>query len=314
MGDHVKMTDNPVEDTGEYGPDATLVGKGCFLPRPEGGDVKASLIVIGGDEIGREVGVHGRAQVLGRAMQASTVFPNPGVSRKHLRIDRVDEGGRTWFKLTDLDSSNGTLVNGVRVKEARLQNGDKIIMGEILLKFVIEDALEHEFHRRIHQLIHYDQLTGLLTMKSFRMRLDEHLRAAGDEDRFVLAMTDLDGLKKVNDTYGHLAGRMVVREMGSIMCGILRPYDRAGLYGGDEAIMLYPNSNLEDATGIAENLRRAIEERVFEMDGNQFQVTISQGLAEWPRHGRSAREIIAAADRALYRAKALGRNRVVCVE
>ncbi len=313
MGDHVNTNNNLVEDTGEYGPDATVIRKTCLLPGT-GADVKASLIVIAGDEIGREVDVRGRAQVLGRSMQATTVFPNPGVSRRHLRIDRVEEGEQTWFKLTDLNSSNGTLVNGVRVQEARLQNGDKIVMGEILFKFVLQDALDHEFHRRIHQLIHYDQLTGLLTMKSFRTKLDEHLRSVRDEDRFVLAMTDLDGLKRVNDTYGHLAGRMVVREMGDIMLSTLRPNDKAGLYGGDEAIMLYPHSTLGDAAMVAEHLRRAIEDRVFELDGNRFQVTISQGLAEWPRHGRSVREIIAAADRALYAAKALGRNRVVCGE
>jgi diguanylate cyclase (GGDEF)-like protein len=303
----------PTEDTGDLAPNATVIHEN-FTQAPADDEVKASFIVIAGGEIGMEIEVHGHGQVFGRSPLAHAVFPSPSVSRQHLRIDRVEEAGRAGFKLTDLGSSNGTLVNGTRVKEALLCNGDKVAMGEVVFKFVLEDAIEHAFHRQVHQLIHYDQLTGLLTMDSFRMRLDEHMRATSGDVRFVLAMTDLDGLKKVNDTHGHLAGRMVVREMGVMMRQTLRPEDIAGLYGGDEAVVLYPRATLDAAAAVAENLRATIEARVFEQDGNRFQVTISQGLAEWPRHGRTVQQIIAAADRALYAAKAAGRNRVMRAE
>ncbi len=121
-------------------------------------------------------------------------------------------------------------------------------------------------------------------------------------------MTDLDGLKRVNDTYGHLAGRMIVREMGAMMREAIRPGDLAGLYGGDEAIVLYPDTDVDTAATVAEGLRKMIAERVFELEDHAFQVTISQVLAEWPGCGATGDALIAAADRALYAAKAAGRN------
>lgn len=299
--------DKKVNDTGDLGLDSTLIGDTLSAPKlPE--TVKATLIVLAGDDIGRSIDVHGQAQIFGRSPLVSATFAVPSVSRQHMRIDRVEESGQAYFKLADLQSSNGTLVNGVRVEEARLKDGDKITMGEVLFKFILEDSAEHAFHQQIHKLIHYDRLTGLLTMDSFRLRLEEHLRLKDTNDRFVLAMTDLDGLKRVNDTHGHLAGRMVVREMGAMMRQALRKEDIAGLYGGDEGIILFPSSTMKAADEVAERLRTTIEARVFEMDGKRFQVTISQGLAEFPRHGTTTQQLIAAADRALYAAKGAGRN------
>jgi diguanylate cyclase (GGDEF)-like protein len=121
-------------------------------------------------------------------------------------------------------------------------------------------------------------------------------------------MTDLDGLKKVNDTYGHLAGRMVVREMGGMLRRLLRENDVPALYGGDETIIIFPETPIDEATRVAEEIRLAFESRTFEFRGKTFNLSISQGLAEWPRHGQTGEEIISAADSALYAAKAAGRN------
>jgi diguanylate cyclase (GGDEF)-like protein len=299
--------DRKLEDTGDMGLDATIMGD-SLTPPQLAETIEATLIVIAGGDIGSSIEVHGRGQIFGRSPLANNTFLSPSVSRQHMRIDKVEGDGPCYFRLTDLHSSNGTLVNGVRVEEARLKDGDKVTMGEILFKFILQDEAEHAFHQQIQRLIHYDRLTGLLTMESFRLRLEEHMRSKETNERFVLAMTDLDGLKRVNDTHGHLAGRMIIREMGVIMRQALRKDDIAGLYGGDEAIVIYPTCSLAEAHEIAEHLRAAIERRVFEMDGRHFQVTISQGLAEFPRHGIEVRQLIAAADRALYAAKAAGRN------
>ena len=94
----------------------------------------------------------------------------------------------------------------------------------------------------------------------------------------------------------------------------MRPQDRAGLYGGDEAIMLYPNTPLAEAQVFAENLRLRIAALQFEHEGVPYSVTISQGLAEWPSHGQTIEQIIAAADGALYAAKGAGRNCVRLAE
>jgi len=273
---------------------------------------KASLVVVSGWEIGKQIELTTQEHVIGRSLLSGTRINSPSVSREHAKIVRVHEGGDEYYVITDLKSSNGTHVNGDAVTSSRLQNGDKVQLGDVVFKFVLEDAVDVRFYKDIHQLIHYDQLTGLLKMDAFKRELDTEIHKARTGGPFTLAMTDLDGLKRVNDTYGHLAGRMVVREMGAMIRLALRPQDRAGLYGGDESIMFYPGAPLDEASQVAERIRQTIEGRVFELQGHTFGVTISQGLSEWPKHGKTMEQLIAAADKALYEAKAGGRNCIRC--
>ena len=290
--------------------DMTLVAKPGDKDKGPPSAPPASLVVIAGWEIGAEFPLQGNPLALGRSAAADLRVNEPSVSRMHARIERQIIEGAERFTLTDLGSSNGTSVNEKPAYQTPLHNGDRVRVGEVVLKFVQEDELDAHFHQEVHRLIHYDQLTGLLTMETFRRRLDARIRQTEPERPFTLAMTDLDGLKRVNDTYGHLAGRMVVREMGGIMRQVVRRDDLAALYGGDEAVLLFEAAPIKTAQEVAETLREAIETRKFEHQGNTFQVTISQGLAEWPRHGATAEALIAAADRALYAAKEAGRNRV----
>ena len=269
---------------------------------------KASLVVLAGWEIGREVELTGPQHVLGRAGTADTRINSQSVSREHARIVRIREGAEEQFMLIDLKSSNGTRVNNQLIESVKLANGDKIQMGDVLFRFVVGDETDARFYHNIHRLIHYDQLTGLMEMDSFRSNLEAEMQRSRPDGIMCIAMTDLDGLKRVNDTYGHLAGRMVVREMGNMMRASLRPQDLPALYGGDEAIILMPATRLGEAAEVAENLRRCVESHVFEYHDQKFQVTISQGLSEWPKHGTTVEQIIASADHALYTAKADGRN------
>src|SRR5690606_29001937 len=108
-------------------------------------------------------------------------------------------------------------------------------------KFVIEDNLDDAFHKEIHRRIHYDELTGLLTLGSLRQQLERKIEQGDLHAPITVAMTDMDGLKRVNDTYGHLAGAMTVREMGATIRKVLRPQDYGGLYGGDETVLFFPN-------------------------------------------------------------------------
>jgi two-component system cell cycle response regulator len=291
--------------------DTTRLGSldDAVLRNESGAAQKASLIVLAGWEIGREIELHGKEHTIGRAPTSDTCINQPSISRSHAAILLVSDEDGEHFEVRDLDSRNGVLVNNVRVKSARLGNGDKVLLGDVLMKFTLHDSADANFYREVHRLIHFEQLTGLLTMDSFRRYLDQELaRVRGTGTKFCLAMTDLDGLKKVNDTHGHLAGRKVVKEMGAIIRASLRGNDKSGLYGGDETIILYPETSVREAELVAERLRKAIESTQFEHQGAQFRVTISQGLAEWPTHGNSVEQIIEAADGALYAAKAAGRN------
>lgn len=274
---------------------------------------RASLIVLSGGEIGREIELSEKVLILGRSVRADIRIPAKSVSRKHVRIALVEKDADRYYEITDLDSRNGTRVNNHLIKTARLEDGDKVHMGEVLFKFLLQDPLESRFHQDVHRLIHYDQLTGLLNMDAFWRRIEAEMHKR-PERPFSLAMTDLDGLKRVNDTYGHLAGRMVVREMGRIMRKCLRDKDYGGLYGGDEAVLLHTEMRIEEAVQAAERLRERIEKHTFGYKGQSFHITISQGLAEWPRHGETPDDLIGAADGALYAAKAAGRNCVKCAE
>lgn len=276
--------------------------------RPAALPKKAALVVLAGWDIGREVELAGSEHLLGRAGTADTRINSQSVSREHARITRTVNEGQETFLLTDLNSSNGTRVNNLPVTSVHINNGDKIQMGDVLFRFVVGDETDAKFYHNVHRLIHYDQLTGLMEMDSFRGNLEAEMNRCRQGGVLSLAMTDLDGLKRVNDTYGHLAGRMVVREMGNMMRASLRPQDLPALYGGDEAIILLPDTKLEEAAEVAERLRQCVESREFDYRGQKFQVTISQGLAEFPRHGSTAEQLIAAADQALYSAKADGRN------
>jgi diguanylate cyclase (GGDEF)-like protein len=271
-------------------------------------DSSASLVVVAGWEIGREFALGEEELVLGRSPDLPTAIQHPSVSRRHCTVNQIQEDEKARFQLTDLGSLNGILVNNEHAKEVTLRHGDRIQIGDVVLKYLEQDPTDRAFFRDVHRLIHHDQTTGLLTLESFKRYLEGEISGASESAQFCLSMTDLDGLKKVNDTHGHLAGAMSIREMGRMIREALRDQDIGGLYGGDEAIILYRGAGLEEAGKIAESLRLAIEGCVLDHHGETFSVTISQGIAEWPRHGSSATALIAAADRALYAAKAAGRN------
>ena len=286
--------------------DLTATVQGDIRPAAvTGARTIACLVVLSGWEIGRVVELAPGKTVIGRSEEADILIPEPLISRRHARVLNIRVGANDLFEVTDLGSSNGTFVNHSSVQYSSLVDGDTLQIGPVLFKFIVRDETEGAFYRDVHRLIHYDQLTGLLTMDSFLRRVrPELLRTTV----LTLAMTDLDGLKRVNDTFGHLAGRMVVREMGVMFRSVLRTCDVAGLYGGDEAIIAFPETDLGDAALLAEQLRATVAKHRFEHDGNEFSVTISQGLAQSPRHGKTAEELISAADGALYAAKAAGRN------
>ena len=276
---------------------------------------QASLIVLAGWEIGRVITLTESETVLGRALDLAMPLTSPSVSRHHARLVRREQDAPETYWVFDLNSTNGIQVNNKPVASTQLREGDKLQIGDVVFRFTFADPLDADYHQEIHRRIHYNQLTGLLTLDTFLQHLQGAIeQASGIQEPLVVAMTDLDGLKRVNDTYGHQAGSMVIRTMGEIIRSVMRNHDRAGLYGGDETILLWPRTDLETARTFAEKLRLAIEARIFEHNGQEFHVSISQGLAEWPTHGQAIARLIAAADGALYQAKAAGRNRVCVAE
>lgn len=158
-----------------------------------------------------------------------------------------------------------------------------------------------------------DALTGLYN----RRFLDETLaleeqRARRDGDSVGIVMLDIDHFKQFNDTFGHDAGDALLRELGSFLRTQVREGDTACRYGGEEFTLILPGADFESSRLRAEMLRRKVCGVEIEYQGQKLgPITFSLGVATYPQHGRSWREVLKAADRALYRAKKSGRNRVV---
>ena len=165
---------------------------------------------------------------------------------------------------------------------------------------------------RLHSLAHTDAITGMGNRHAFNERLAaeiERARALGR--RVALVYIDLDNFKTLNDTFGHAAGDAALKHVAEVMRRARRRADLAARYGGEEFGAILPGADQQGALQLAERLRRALEKSHVVAEGARLSVTANFGLAVWPGDGADARALIAAADRALYAAKAAGRNRVV---
>ncbi len=158
-----------------------------------------------------------------------------------------------------------------------------------------------------------DPLTSLYNRRYMESSLDRDLRrAARGQDSVGLMLIDLDHFKRFNDTHGHDAGDQLLRELGAVLLQQFRGEDIACRYGGEEFTVILPSASPEDTRRRAEQLREAVAAIRIEHEGHPLEpVTASIGVAVFPHQGGSAEALLAAADAALYRAKAAGRNCVV---
>lgn len=156
-----------------------------------------------------------------------------------------------------------------------------------------------------------DGLTGLWNHRHFQEKL-EQLLAPDRSQPLSLALFDIDRFKKLNDTFGHPVGDVVLREVASRIRGRISQYDFAARYGGEEFVVIWPGSDLDQAERLAQELRTAIGGRPVSTQAGELSVTVSLGLAAYPADARDKGGLIQAADQALYAAKRGGRDQMVC--
>ena len=159
-----------------------------------------------------------------------------------------------------------------------------------------------------------DPKTGLFNARHFGHALNEELTRAARFDRpLAVIMADLDLLREINNTYGHLAGDAVLNGIADVFRAMLRHYDVPARFGGEEFSILLPETSAEEALEIAERIRRAVAQRHFDVETSSepIRATVSIGVAAFPRDGADPNELIHQADLAVYRAKLQGRNRVL---
>jgi two-component system, cell cycle response regulator len=185
---------------------------------------------------------------------------------------------------------------------ARLQSGQRVLA---LQERLLES--QAELH---HQAMH-DRLTGL---PNRAMALDylmrELERAKRGRQPLAAAMADIDHFKRINDTYGHPAGDAVLQEAATRMSAVRRPYDLIARYGGEEFLLLLPGCDLVSGVTVAERVHHAVAARPISINTLSLRLTVSVGVSCTSDVGDDPAVLIEAADKALYRAKSLGRDRV----
>ncbi len=170
-------------------------------------------------------------------------------------------------------------------------------------------TLEHFDSLVNHSTI--DRLTGLFNRNCFNDMLTHLLALTQREDtELSLVFLDLDDFKLVNDTYGHQMGDMVLHKFGGILSGSIRKSDIALRYGGEEFVILMPNTNQKDALMLSNRIRLKVKNMPFIQNDTKLHISISGGLAVYPTHAKTADELIYSADSALYRAKGAGKNNI----
>jgi len=246
---------------------------------------------------------------LGRDPDSDFTLQDLRISWNHAQVSPREDSG---YVVEDLGSTNGTRVNGITIQGPYpLQDGSKIFVGETVIRFSLADEIDLCFTNEVAQLVGTDPLTGLESKRKFDSALDYELALAKrSHSPLAVLMMDMDGVKAINDTHGHLFGAYVIQETGEIIASIVDDSGHACRFGGDEFTAFLPRLSTDPAVEIAERIRRAVEIAPMVREAVVLKPTISIGVASYPTDGETVIELIEAADRALYRAKAAGKNQV----
>lgn len=269
---------------------------------------KAYLIVIKGRSVGKMYPLDKPLTMIGRSSGVDIQIEDDGVSRKHAYIERTAGG----LRVVDNQSTNGIFINGMRLPNHDLEDGDRVQIGSnTILKFSYQDEVEENYQKQLYDSATRDGLTGAYNKKHFADRLKSEFAYCYRHDTLLsLILFDIDHFKKLNDGWGHPAGDYVLKTLAGIVAKTLRTEDMFARYGGEEFGIILRDTDAERAFLIGERIRRAVEAHSFEWEGERLPVRISVGVATLEaKNYQSAKELVKASDGFLYKAKEGGRNR-----
>ncbi|CAN5908292.1 GGDEF domain-containing protein [soil metagenome] len=278
--------------------------------KPPVGDACLVNLHPPGPDIGKRVPLLNPQYIVGRDSEAGFVVSRSSVSRQHARL-YMDDGGAWWVE--DLNSTNGTFVNEVRVRAQQLTDADQVRFGDAIYKFLSGSNIESAYHEAIHNMAIQDGMTGIHNKRYFMEFLDREIAVCVRHGHpLTLVMFDVDHFKKVNDSQGHLAGDAVLKDLAGLIKPRIRREDLFARYGGEEFVCVLPSTALPGGIVFAEHLRTLIEERPTMFDNSAIHFTISLGVTTLHREtGVDPSTLIKRADENLYAAKRSGRNKVV---
>lgn len=263
------------------------------------------LIYPPGADMGRKYELKGKVANIGRDPANHIVINRDSVSRRHARL--TIEAGRRL--ITDLQSTNGTYINNNPILSHFLENGDQIKIGDTIFKYLVGSDVESAYHEEIYQMTIKDGLTEIYNKRYFLEALDREMSRAQRYDRELsILLFDIDHFKQVNDNYGHLAGDHVLQALARVVSLRARREEIFARWGGEEFVILLPETTKQGALELAERLRTRIASQTIIFEGEEIPIAISIGVAAMESKTLTPLEFIKKVDQQMYRAKADGRN------
>lgn len=278
----------------------------------EEGDWTACLVVVLGAGIGNKILLDKRETTIGRAKDRDVRLLAAGVSRRHAVINKLNE---QQFLLIDTHSTNGTLVNAEPITETVLKDQDVIAIGDSRLKFIAADSPEQRYYDELYRQAQMDKALQIYNKHYFLTKLDEEIaRCRRYRQPLSLMLLDVDHFKRLNDTYGHLAGDAALIQLAELIKKRIRDMDSVCRYGGEEFTIIMPQTHQQHAFVLAEHIRLLVGNTPIYYDDTSIDITISLGISSFTGQAPESctRDLlIAQADKALYQAKHNGRNKVM---
>ncbi len=264
----------------------------------------ACLVVIYGLELGRKYNLESANIIIGRSSKCDIQIDQESVSRNHAKIINTGKS----IILRDLGSTNGTYVNDQLIDEYVLRDGDLIKIGRTIFKFLSGGNIENAYHEEIYRLTTVDGLTQIFNRRYFLEQLERELsRAKRYRRELSLILFDIDHFKQINDTYGHLAGDYVLKQLATVVKGKIRREDIMARYGGEEFAVILPEIDNANSVAFSEKIRKLVEKTPFKFEDARIAVTVSIGVATG-EDADDAANLIKRTDEKLYEAKNAGRN------
>ena len=272
-----------------------------------------SFTVIHGSEVdfGKHFLFSQSPILIGREKTNALCLEDDKVSKVHSEVNIIRNQELEQVVIKDLDSTNGTFVNGEPVRQAVLKSGDKIELGDSVLRFHYKDEIEEEYHSKLFTFAATDSLTGLYNRRYIVNELENQSKIARRNERiFSLIIIDIDNFKHINDIFGHLAGDDYLKKMAFVLNRSLREQDICGRIGGEEFLIILPETDLEGALNLANRIREQIEKTELIHQGRVVKTTVSAGISQFGLHASKSRELFNMADMALQIAKKTGKNTI----
>jgi two-component system, cell cycle response regulator len=297
--------------------DKTVLDRKIDAPVEESHKIEHSitLTIIGGNEIdfGKHFSLDKNRIRIGREPANDISIHDEKISKVHCEISVIrDTQGIEQIFITDNGSTNGTYLNGELIEQFALHAGDRIQIGDTVLSLRYNDELEKEYHAKLFNYAVRDSHTGLYNKRFIINELESISRIAKRSGRpFSIILIDIDDFKQINDLHGHVAGDDYLQGIAALFTKSLREQDIAGRIGGEEFLIILPETAIDGAFQLAIRIRVQVENFILNYLGAKIRTTISAGVCQYEDTIKDVSELLDIADQALYETKRCGKNKVM---